>query len=73
MGCLIILANARLEELQFTSQEQRTFFMTEFERIYHLKPNPLPAWNGAVLFRSFPVFPLIFGCLGSHIDSMDAG
>lgn len=55
MGCLIILANARLEELTFSSEEQRTFFMTEFERIYHLKPNPLPAWNGAVLFRSFPV------------------
>ena len=51
----MILVNARLEELAFSNPEQRAFFFNEFERIYHLKPNPLPGWNGAVLFRSFPV------------------
>ena len=55
MGCLIILVNARLEEIQFTTEEQKAFFLAEFERVYHIKPNPLPGWNGAVLFRSFPV------------------
>ena len=55
MDTLIILANARLDELTYSSSAQRAFFKSEFERVYHLKPNPLPSWNGAVLFRSFPV------------------
>lgn len=54
MGCLIILANARLDELEYSSEEQREFFKDEFERVFCLKPNPMRNWKGGVLYRSYP-------------------
>lgn len=54
MGCLIILVNARLDELSYASEQQRDFFFSEFERVFVLKPSPMANWKGGVLWRSFP-------------------
>jgi hypothetical protein len=45
MGCLIILANARLDELEYESEAQSTFFKHEFDRVFCLKPNPMRNWK----------------------------
>lgn len=54
MGCLIIVVNPRFSEKKFESPEQEAFFKGEFMSVYHLQPNPVPTWNGGVLYRSFP-------------------
>jgi hypothetical protein len=54
MGCLIIVVNPRFSEKRFESPEQEKFFKEEFISVYHLQPNPVPTWNGGVLYRSFP-------------------
>ena len=50
-GCLILLVNARLDELVYASDEQREYFKSEFERVFMLKPSPLRNWKGGVLYR----------------------
>jgi len=54
MGCLIILVNARLDEVVYASEQQEDFFKSEFNRVFMLKPSPLQNWKGGVLYRSFP-------------------
>eukprot|EP00277_Geminigera_cryophila_P043046 CAMPEP_0173065572 /NCGR_PEP_ID=MMETSP1102-20130122/5693_1 /TAXON_ID=49646 /ORGANISM="Geminigera sp., Strain Caron Lab Isolate" /LENGTH=341 /DNA_ID=CAMNT_0013932859 /DNA_START=52 /DNA_END=1078 /DNA_ORIENTATION=+ len=54
MGCLIILVNARLDEIVYASETQQSFFKSEFNRVFMLKPSPLNTWKGGVLFRSYP-------------------
>eukprot|EP00287_Rhodomonas_sp_CCMP768_P020039 CAMPEP_0202814978 /NCGR_PEP_ID=MMETSP1389-20130828/5958_1 /ASSEMBLY_ACC=CAM_ASM_000865 /TAXON_ID=302021 /ORGANISM="Rhodomonas sp., Strain CCMP768" /LENGTH=286 /DNA_ID=CAMNT_0049486851 /DNA_START=193 /DNA_END=1053 /DNA_ORIENTATION=- len=54
MGCLVVLVNARLDELEYASEEQEGFFKSEFDRIYFMKSQPVASWNGGFLFRSFP-------------------
>lgn len=54
MGCLIILVNARLDEMAYSSEQQMEYFKTEFDRVFMLKPSPMKNWKGGVLYRSFP-------------------
>ncbi len=50
MGCLIILANARLDEIEYESEAQYTFFKSEFDRVFCLKPNPMRNWKVCNIF-----------------------
>jgi len=53
-GCVIILVNARLDEIEYESPEQKNYFTAEFERVFFIKTAPLPTWSGGVLYRSYP-------------------
>mmetsp|Transcript_18854 Transcript_18854/g.36672 ORF Transcript_18854/g.36672 Transcript_18854/m.36672 type:complete len:297 (+) Transcript_18854:28-918(+) len=54
MGCLVILINPRLSELKFESPQQQENLESEFETVFHLQPNPVPTWNGGLLYKSYP-------------------
>ncbi|CAM9986338.1 unnamed protein product [Discosporangium mesarthrocarpum] len=51
-GCLIVLLNSRLHQASFMGDEQRDFFLQEFQSVFHLRP--LGTETNDFVFRAYP-------------------